>query len=131
RDRLVNEQGLDPSAKFEELERSLRAADRRPATVFPSHPGELTGRERELVELDRLMSARPAGGGAGADDGESGAGGRASDQGADEPDHALLGLLTGAAGVGKTSLAVHWARRVKDRFPDGALYVDLRGRSSV
>ncbi|GHE85352.1 AfsR/SARP family transcriptional regulator [Streptomyces fumanus] len=43
------------------------------------------------------------------------------------PQTPLLGLVSGMAGAGKTTLVVHWAHQMAHRFPDGSLYVNLRG----
>ena len=87
-----------------EERRRGRVAGPLPRELPPRTPG-FTGRDRELAELD--AGHLPAGGGAG-------------------PSTPLT-LITGTAGVGKTALAVEWATRAAGRFPDGQLYVDLRG----
>ena len=77
---------------------------------LPTGAGFFAGREAELKQLDELLGqVRPGGG----KDGDGGA--------------VVISAVAGMAGVGKTALAVHWARGVVGQFPDGQLYVDLRG----
>ncbi len=129
---LVEELATEPGPELRQLEQQILAADptlvgpapskdrdvadRRPARPVqhtgPAVPRQLpttvrnfTGRVGELMALIRMSSATAPGlGGA-----------------------VMISVISGTAGVGKTALAVHWSHMVTDRFPDGQLFVNLRG----
>ena len=81
---------------------------------LPADVTAFTGRVAELAELDRLLTAR------------AGDAGRSAPASAGPAAIAIF-AIAGGAGVGKTALTVRWAHQVRDAFPDGQLYVNLRG----
>ncbi len=113
--RLFREElGVEPTPELQRLHESILQAGvaQAPAQpVTPDIPRQLprdlagfTGRADQLRMLDAtLPSLTPT----------------------------VITAIAGSAGVGKTALAVHWAHKVADRFPDGQLYVNLRGFDAV
>jgi tetratricopeptide (TPR) repeat protein/transcriptional regulator with XRE-family HTH domain len=84
---------------------------------LPAAPQGFIGRVADLAQLDALLS--PA---------DSREDDKASDTGPAGVGRAVvISAIAGTAGVGKTALAVVWAHRVRGFFPDGQLYVNLRG----
>ncbi|PJM92143.1 AfsR family transcriptional regulator [Streptomyces sp. CB01373] len=75
-----------------------------PPAQLPADLAVFTGRRSELAQVKALLPAPEK-----------------------PPSMVVISAIGGMAGIGKTTLAVHWAHQAADRFPDGQLYVDLRG----
>jgi DNA-binding SARP family transcriptional activator/tetratricopeptide (TPR) repeat protein len=126
---LARELGADPGPELAALHQAIlrgettnpvmaqapgAAAHRCGATTvapaqLPADLATFTGREEYLRMLDELLP------------------GSGDVPGGRPRNTVVISTIAGAAGVGKSTLAVHWAHRVRDRFPDGQLYVNLRG----
>ncbi|WP_026208381.1 AfsR/SARP family transcriptional regulator [Catelliglobosispora koreensis] len=111
---LADATGLEPSASLHDLHLRILRGDSSlmaPASSAAGPPSSLprdvpgfAGRTAELAELDAYASQ--------------------------EASRAAAILVTGVPGIGKTALAVHWAHQAAARFPDGQLYVSLRGQDT-
>jgi DNA-binding SARP family transcriptional activator/tetratricopeptide (TPR) repeat protein len=118
--RLIEELGTDPRGELQELHRRILAADPGlsvapgpgvtvatvPPRQLPAAPAPFVGRQDELDRLDAVLAS-----------------------GGPTDEVALISAISGAGGIGKTWLALRWAHRNLDRFPDGQLFVDLHGFS--
>lgn len=125
RSQLVDELGVDPGPELRAAQAQVLRGTAPAAKGNPSHakasaapPGDLprvpapaqlpaslpvfTGRQTEIELLDSFLPT-------------------------DTSPRGVIGAIGGAPGVGKTTLALHWAHRTAHRFPDGQLYVNLRG----
>ncbi len=124
RARLADELGIDPGPELRSAQVSvLRQAEAPPTLTEPvvptPRPAQLpadlstfAGRHEELAAV-LAMSGATAETKAPKDSGNAAT--------------AVIIAIGGMAGIGKTTLAVHWAHRIAGRFPDGQLYVNLRG----
>lgn len=137
---LVEEAGVDLGDALRELQRRILHDDPALLTVatrtatagqpppgpvvprqLPPAPPAFVGRRSQLAELDRATGAGGTGDPTGTAAGDAAGSGAA----------VLISTVAGAGGIGKTSLALHWAHTHLDRFPDGQLFVDLRGFSPM
>ena len=76
---------------------------------LPADIGDFTGRDAQVTLLSGML---------------------VQGAGTSNPGAVRMAVVAGAAGLGKTTLAVHAAHQVSEHFPDGQLYVDLRGASA-
>jgi DNA-binding SARP family transcriptional activator/Tfp pilus assembly protein PilF len=118
REVLAEELGLDPGGALRQIHAAVLGAGglepdpAPPATAAPAQlPPDVagfTGRFEPLKTLDDVLPD------------------------VDGPATAVVvAAIAGPPGVGKTALAVHWGHRVRAHFPDGQLYVNLRGHAAT
>jgi tetratricopeptide (TPR) repeat protein len=112
---LVAEFGVEPASELRSLQARILAGgpgtdpaptphDHSAPQQLPATVGHFTGRDAEIKALREL-----------------------TDSGAGSAGGPVIVVVCGTAGVGKTALALQWAHQVGHDFPDGRLYVDLRG----
>ncbi|HEV2537565.1 MAG TPA: BTAD domain-containing putative transcriptional regulator, partial [Streptosporangiaceae bacterium] len=100
--------GPEPASPAEDQpDRWGRPAAPSPAQL-PADIADFTGRDEQVQRLSELLS-------------------HAGEAASSDPGAVRIAVVAGAGGLGKTSLAVHAAHRVRGSFPDGQLYVDLLG----
>ncbi len=112
--RFADELGIDPGERLRQAHQAVLAGEPPAARPrfrprqLPPDVGTLAGRADLMSTLDTVL-------------------------GPDRPPatHPPIALLVGPAGVGKTTAAVHWAHRAARHFPDGQLFADLQGSSTV
>ncbi|WP_326795094.1 winged helix-turn-helix domain-containing protein [Streptomyces sp. NBC_01808] len=127
---LADELGVEPGAQLQEVHAAVLAGGREPAPrpaaaerpaycQLPARIPDFVGRREQLVQVLRWLG-RPEG----AADREV-PGFDASQVDARHPAPRTV-LVTGVAGAGKSTFAVHAAHLLRDAFPDGQLHADLR-----
>ncbi|MDT5038425.1 MAG: hypothetical protein QOE03_3610 [Micromonosporaceae bacterium] len=114
--RLADELGVDPGREVRAIRDAVSADDStalappgRPArpAQLPADVATFTGRDEYLRQLDDVLT------------------------GSEQGSAVVVSAVAGTAGVGKTALVTHWGHLVRDRFPDGQLYVNLHGYAST
>jgi DNA-binding SARP family transcriptional activator/tetratricopeptide (TPR) repeat protein len=124
--RLAEELGLDPGPELQRLHERILRSD--PGLAAPEGAGVVAGGSSG-VAVGAVPAQLPhdVSGFTGRVAELAWLRGRVLGESADGLTSMVISAIDGFGGIGKTALVVHVAHQVADRFPDGQLYVDLRG----